>query len=471
LAAKLKKMTPQSVDQDLGNSAATSPGKVWRVGTLTYTTTGLIVLFCWLLWGDFAWSMKERSIFPVVQLLLKKFDASDMVAGLLMGSLPQGIAMILSPIVAYKSDRHRGRWGRRIPFLLIPTPIAALSMIGLAFSPMLGGRLHLALGMHSPGLNPSILILLGLFWTLFEFATITANSVFGGLVNDVVPHAVIGRFYGMFRALSLIAGMIFFFWLVGMAETYYRWIFFGVAALYGIGFTIMCMKVKEGEYPPPPPETPGNAGGFFSAAKVYFRDCFSHTYYIWFFAVVALSSTSFLAINLFSVFFAKSIHMDVRTYGKCIGLTYFISLGLSYALGSLVDRFHPLRVGLATQVLYGAATLWGGLFARDARTFAIALVAHGVLSGAWMTATAALGQMLLPKAEFAQFTSAAVIVTCLGTIIIGPALGGFLDYSQHVYRYTYLASFGLTVLGLGAGFVLHSKFMALGGPKNYFAPQ
>ena len=56
--------------------------KLWTVGTLTYTAAGLTVLFSWLLWGDFAWSMKERSVTPVVQLLLKKFQASDTLAGL-----------------------------------------------------------------------------------------------------------------------------------------------------------------------------------------------------------------------------------------------------------------------------------------------------------------------------------------------------------------------------------------------------
>jgi Na+/melibiose symporter-like transporter len=277
--------------------------------------------------------MKERSVFTVMQLLLKKFDASDMIAGLLMGSLPQAIAMVLSPIIAYKSDRHRGPWGRRIPFLLIPTPIASLAMVGLAFSPLFGQRLHLALGMHSLGLNPSILIFLGLFWTLFEFGTITANAVFGGLVNDVVPRAVIGRFYGMFRALSLIAGMIFNFWLIGKAETGYRWIFSGIALLYGAGFAVMCLKVKEGDYPPPPPKEPGNAGGFLKATKAYFQDCFSHSYYLWFFALMALSMMSFVPVNLFSVFFAKSLRMDVTTYGRYIVLTHFISLCLSYFLG------------------------------------------------------------------------------------------------------------------------------------------
>jgi hypothetical protein len=54
-------------------------------------------------------------------------------------------------------------------------------------------------------------------------------------------------------------------------------------------------------------------------------------------------------------------------------------------------------------------------------------------------------------------------------LFVGPIMGKFLDYSHHIYRCTYLASFGLTVLALLAGFLLHSKFMARGGPNHYIA--
>ena len=37
-----------------GENAGGKPGKIWSVGTLTYTTGALIALFAWLLWGDFA---------------------------------------------------------------------------------------------------------------------------------------------------------------------------------------------------------------------------------------------------------------------------------------------------------------------------------------------------------------------------------------------------------------------------------
>lgn len=446
--------------------------KLWRVGTLTYTTAGLVILFAWLLWGDFAWSMKERSMVPLLQLLLKRFSASDLLTGVLVSSLPAGVALIFSPIISYKSDRFRSRWGRRIPFLLFTTPITALTMMGLASSPWLGERLHLALGAHSPGINSCTLFFFGVCWTIFEFATIAANALFGALVNDVVPQAVIGRFFGMFRVLSLIAGMIFNRWIFGKAETYYAWIFVGMGLLYGIGFTIMCLTVKEGEYPPPPSveDVHGKRQGFLPAAKTYFHECFGHPYYLWYFAGSALATVSMSPVYIFGVTYAKTLGLSTDDYGKYMFWTFLISLCLAYPLGVIADRIHALRLTIISLAVYSAAMFWGGAFARNPSNFAIALIAFGVISGIFWTAVAGLPQRLLPRSRFAEMAAALGIINSVCAIALPFALGAFLDYTKHVYRYTFVVSGVLSLLGLIIFCVLHRKFMALGGPKNYVAP-
>ena len=58
--------------------------KTWRNGTLVYTAGGLIVLFLWLMWGDFAYSMKDRAAGAVAGLMLKRFDVSDFLYGIIM---------------------------------------------------------------------------------------------------------------------------------------------------------------------------------------------------------------------------------------------------------------------------------------------------------------------------------------------------------------------------------------------------
>jgi len=65
--------------------------KTWSVGTLTYTTAGLALLFTWLLFGDFAYMLRERSAVPVTQLMLKKHQASDFFTGIFLLTIPQAI--------------------------------------------------------------------------------------------------------------------------------------------------------------------------------------------------------------------------------------------------------------------------------------------------------------------------------------------------------------------------------------------
>ena len=133
---------PHPLPTDAPADAAPSRRKIFTVGTLVYTTGGLALLFFWLLLGDFALSLRDRSVGPVVQLFLKREGASDTVMAILLSSLPPLLGMILGPIVSYRSDRLRSRWGRRIPFLIIPTPIAALAMVGIALTPFVADWLH-----------------------------------------------------------------------------------------------------------------------------------------------------------------------------------------------------------------------------------------------------------------------------------------------------------------------------------------
>ena len=78
---------------------------------------------------------------------------------------------------------------------MLTTPVAACAMIGLAFSPRIGAALA---GAGVIGSRAGFLVSFGLFWAIFEFATIAANSVFGALINDVVPHQLLGVSSGCF---------------------------------------------------------------------------------------------------------------------------------------------------------------------------------------------------------------------------------------------------------------------------------
>jgi MFS family permease len=455
--------------------------RVWSVGTLRYTLPGLVILFFWLLFGDFALSMRERSADPVVQLLVKKYNASSTYQSYLLTVLPSTIALFLAPIISFKSDRHRSRWGRRIPYLLIPAPIAAGAMVGLAYSPALGEWTH---GLLSPGtlsLDTCVLLWFAVFYTAFEFGSLTALVLFGALINDVVPRPFLGRFFGLFRAVSLGAGILFNRWLLGWAETHFFEIFVSIAILFGVGFSVMCFTVKEGEYPPPAPLAPDDPraarGGIFGwlfssleASKVYFRESFSSSYYRLIFITFLIAGLTFAPFNRFSIPYSKSVGMSTEMYGTLIAYSFAVSLLIAYPLGSLVDRFHALRVGLVALALYALSVTYGSFFVHDSQTFAVALVAHTILSGTYFTATASLGQALFPQLKFGQFASAAGIIGNLGSIGFGMVIGPLLDWTGNNYRLTFILGLILCLTSFVLLLLVYRRFMALGGPRGYVAP-
>ena len=118
--------------------------KIWRAGTLTYTAGALGMLCFWLLWGDFTWAMKDRAVGPAATLLIKEIGVSEFLYGLIIVGFPNFTNTFLSPIISYLSDRHRGRWGRRIPFLLFTTPFIVLGLYGLGCTRLFASLLHQA---------------------------------------------------------------------------------------------------------------------------------------------------------------------------------------------------------------------------------------------------------------------------------------------------------------------------------------
>ncbi len=66
-------------------------------------------------------------------LLLARFIDSAALRGAVMG-LDNLLALLLIPVVGAWSDRVDGRWGRRLPFVLVGMPLAALAFAVLPFS-------------------------------------------------------------------------------------------------------------------------------------------------------------------------------------------------------------------------------------------------------------------------------------------------------------------------------------------------
>jgi MFS family permease len=115
--------------------------------------------------------------------------------------------------------------------------------------------------------------------------------------------------------------------------------------------------------------------------------------------------------------------------------------------------------------------MMGGIFyATTPERFLIALSVHIVLSGCYYTSSASLGQRLLPHSKFAQFSSAGGLIGSAASIVLPLLFGYALDLSGSQYRYTFLMSAGVSVVAIILMLIVHTRFMRLGGPEHYVAP-
>ena len=108
--------------------------KFYHCGTLAYTTVGVAILFGWLLWGDFCFTLMDSVVPSILPLKLKDLGSANWLMGLILTTIPGILGITVNPWISVKSDRCRSRWGRRIPFIVFAMPFLCASLALLGWS-------------------------------------------------------------------------------------------------------------------------------------------------------------------------------------------------------------------------------------------------------------------------------------------------------------------------------------------------
>ena len=459
--------------------------KQYHTGSLAYTKAGLFVLFSWLLWGDFGFSLMEIVWASVIPLDLHALKAPNTIISLIIVTIPQAMNFVLNPIISTLSDRHRSRFGRRIPFLVFATPFVTLFLILLSFSHQIGAYLHGWINSGGSERMSANTVTIGIICVLiigFRFFDLFVNTVYWYLFNDVVPAAFLGRFLALFRVVGTLAGVVYSYFIYGHAQSHGSWILFGTALLYGVGFMLMCLNVKEGHYPPPDPMTTGSRSPW-AYLKTFGKECFSHRIFI-------LAYLSFACWPLvtcmapFLIFMATSLGLTLDQVGK-IGAGAGIVTGiLIYPAGILVDRLHPIRMMLVAATGLCIVTPFSLIFlffdfspeVAFKIYFGIAMIS-APLSAIAAAASLPLLMRILPHDRYGQFCAANAMVAALVSIIGGLLAGVFLDLmkplfhmSDNYYRCIPIWTFGAFVCMLTLLWMFFREWKRMGGDAHYRPP-
>ncbi len=413
--------------------------KTFKAGTLKYSLAGLGALFFWLLWGDFCFILMGVVWKNILPLQIKELAVPDWVIGLITVSIPSTLNMLLNPVISTTSDRFRSRWGRRRPFMMVATPAIAVLLAVIGLSPEigrwfyeggLGGMTGWSLGAITAGV-----IALTVF--MFYIADLFVGTLFYYLFNDVVPREVMARFLALFRLVGSGAGVFFNYFIFPHALERMSEIFLGAALLYFFGFTLMCIFVKEGEYPPPEPLAPRRHP--WVLIKAYFKECTSDKIYILIYIHVMVWTMANIC-GVFSVFMNLSLGLTMQQIGTLAAVTGSIQMFLIYPAGMIADRFHPLRLMVWMESAIVVLTPLGLIFLFTSFSpevnywilFVFALL-NMPLSLLYQATLMPLYMRIFPREKFGQFCSFNAM--CIASVsAIGGIVGGlFIDLMRKAF--------------------------------------
>jgi maltose/moltooligosaccharide transporter len=463
---------------------------LYRAGSLTYTKLGLFLLFFWLLWGDFCFFMTESTT-NIIPLKMKDLHCSEFLMGLILASIPRTFGAICNPIISFRSDRCRSRWGRRIPFILGSMPFLVISFIGIGYSFDIGRFIQPRLGhyIHNAGIlsflteEMVILIVLSFFLICYDFFNTFVSSVFWYLFNDVVPEELLARFMSCFRMVIMGTSIVYNEFVFPHADIYFKEIFVGAGILYLFGFGLMCVMVKEGEYPAPPENDDGKKG-FLAAAKTYARECLSLPHY-WYLFLVAITGSFAGACTMFNVIFQRNVMGLTLTDIGNLAVTGAIACAIFVPIsGWLADKFHPIRVVLWGMILnvitQPIGLIWLFWHASPTQFFYFTLFQTILVS-------CPIGMLLqmqdppllmriFPRERYGQFCSARAMLGLVTGILTGGLGGAFISFLKHFLgertAYCLIPVWVLFFNALALVFMvlLYRSWKRYGGDAHYVPP-
>lgn len=462
---------------------------VYECGTLRYSYVGITMLFFWLVFGALCFSLMQLLSPQLLPIALKNLSGSSQLIGLLCVSIPGLINAIVTPIVSYRSDRTRTRWGRRIPYMLFATPPTVAFLLLIGWAPSLGGVLHRLL----PGISETSLGL-GILCVAvvgFQFFNMFAGSIFYYIFADVVPEKLMGRFMALFGMTNTAAGYIFMTFFFVYHTSGMVWLYTGFGLLYLVGFSLMSLMVKEGSYPPPVMDEYRKS--WTGSVRVFFKESFTIPYYVFFFLGTSLSTASTLCRNLFNFFFAnENLGLSSAEYGYIMGVGLLLTFFLKIPLGYAVDRFRPIRVYLFGMILVVLTNIFSIVVFRnmpdifallerlapgmvpDGRIgyvlFFIVTQLLSIVYAIQFVAELPMFAALLPHERYGQFSSAQAMFRAVIVMICGWGGGIFIESMGNDYLNLYVWDVIFTVLSFFCMLYVYHKWKQYGGNRNYTAP-
>lgn len=449
------------------NPMPTGHAPIYRCGSLAYSRRELRVLFLFLFGGDFAFVFFESIFGKYLPLYLGELKASNMLIGLMSGSFAGIVNILFLPNISRWSDGFRSRLGRRIPFLMVAAPLTVFACLLTGFAPEIAGFLKRHL---TPSLSENTLILsvLCVSAALYHFFNMILVNAYNWLLKDVVPEVLMARFLAWFRIVGAFGGLAFLWLVFPHMMEYRKVVFSGVGVFYIAVFSVMCLRVKEGAYPP---VEHTETSSMLRSFVLYFRECVSVPIYRNFFIVSVCVIVGMSCASAFITLFMRgTLGLTMQEIGtNLVWVTVAITL-MYFPVGWLCDRFNPLVVTLVSLPLYALVSVLAMMLVHGKTGMIVYWVAIAIPTVGWTLGSFAATMKLFPAEKFGQFSSGLNVFGC-GALVLGNLfIGWVMDAVHSDYRYAFLWSALFMTLAIIPMTLVMRGWRRLGGPDHYVPP-
>jgi MFS-type transporter involved in bile tolerance (Atg22 family) len=283
--------------------------------------------------------------------------------------------------------------------------------------------------------------------------------------------------------VGIAGGALYNRYIFKHALDHFQFIFVTAGVCYVIGFMMMCIMVKEGDYPPPP-DNVDKRKGFIASAKTFVTECFTHRFYWYFFLANTFMFMSWLSGTFSMLRNRDSLGLTMDDLGKMGFWTNVVSFVIMFPCAWVADKWHPVRVYLILTILHFfqplAQCIWVFRdFGHEGNLYWQYVISLGILPIGAVQAAAELPMYmrLLPKDRYGQFCSANAMIRSFA-MMFGSALAGmFMDFltryaGMDEWRYRYYAVWVVfwQIPAIICLILLYREWMARGGDKGYTPP-
>jgi len=399
---------------------------------------------------------------------MKDLNASNALIATMYATLPGLANLFFAPVISTWSDRHRGRFGRRKPFLLVATPLVALALLLIGFCPEIGNWLYAKVFVGNSSISASAVMLglLCLFVFCFHVFNMVLCYLYMFLYREVIPDEVIGRFLSVFRLVGLVASFVFLYYIMGFLATHRALVFSGAALLCFVSFGVMCLMVKEGEHEPIKEEPEGLLKKIKDYLKVFIRIPIYRNYYL----MIILMTAAGAGVSAFGMIFARDqIGLSLDAIGKIQGWGYAAMAVVAIPAGMLCDLWNPLKATIVGFLATAVSILVLSLGIHDARTYMIFFVATSTINLVMSIGLTSVGMLIFDKEKFGQLYGNGILVQMISGMVFGYVAGWLLDIVKNYYVIFIWQGVFLLIATIPC-VLMYREWLTLGGAHGAYCP-